>query len=234
MREQLLLLAELQVLDGQISALVEKKAQLPLQLQPYEVACEQESQKLERLQADVSQCERQQRASERELADSQVALSKTQARLRDIKTNKEYSAILAEIAVAKQRVTDLEDRILQLMEQTEQQRQLLHMQEQRVRAAKQQLQEQKHHLQEAQESLSQHIMREQEKRQKATLDLDPKLYDTYQHLATHYGGRAVVQLRDGVCSGCHLRISPQLAADIHLQQQLYTCPHCRLMLLWLN
>lgn len=234
MRDQLLLLAELQALDDHISALVAKQAQLPLQLQPHEVACDQESQKLEHLQADIGQSERQQRASERELADSHVALNKTQAKLRDIKTNKEYSAVLVEVAAVKQRVTELEDGILQLMEQTEQQWQLVQVQEQCVRAARQQLQEHKNRLQEAQESLRQQMMREQEKRHKATIDLDSKLYETYQHLATHYGGRAVVQLRAGVCSGCHLRISPQLAADIRLQQQLYTCPHCRLLLLWLD
>ena len=132
-----------------ISALVEKKAQLPLQLQPHEVACEQESQKLERLQADVGQLERQQRASERELADSQVALTKTQAKLRELKPIK--NIVRYSLRWLQQSNVSLTWKIsiLQLMEQTEQQRQLLQMQEQGVRAARQQLQEQKHHLQEA-------------------------------------------------------------------------------------
>jgi uncharacterized protein len=233
-RDQLLLLTELQNLDNQLSALAEKIKQLPLQLQPYEAACAQAHQTLERLQAEVSQWERQQRVIERDLADSQSALTRTQAKLREVKTNKEYSAVLTEVATAEQRITALEDQILQLMEQTEQQRQTIQMQEQGVREARQKLREQNKHVQAAQESLNQEIASEQEKRQKITSPLDPKLYESYQQLATRHGGRAVVHLRDGVCTGCHLRISPQLIADIRLQQKLYTCPYCRLMLLWLD
>jgi uncharacterized protein len=233
-RAQLLLLTELQNLDNQLYALAEKKQQLPLQLQPHEAACAHEYHKLQRLQADVSQWERQQRVIERDLADSQSTLTRTQAKLREVKTNKEYSAVLTEVATAEQRITALEDQILQLMEQTEQQRQAIQMQEQGVRTARQTLQEQTTHVAAAQELLDQEIASQQDKRQKTTLPLDPQLYETYQQLAAHYGGRAVVHVRDGVCTGCHLRISPQLVADIRLQQKLYRCPHCRLMLLWLD
>jgi predicted nucleic acid-binding Zn-ribbon protein len=51
-------------------------------------------------------------------------------------------------------------------------------------------------------------------------------------VAAQHGGRVVAQLQDGVCSGCHLKVQPQLISEIRLQTQLFTCPHCRLMLLW--
>jgi predicted nucleic acid-binding Zn-ribbon protein len=233
-RDQLLLLTELQNLDSQLAALAEKQQQLPLQLQSYEAACTQELQKLERIHADVGHGERQQRALERELTDSQGALAKTQAKLCEVKTNKEYSAIMVEVATAKQRITTLEDHILQLMEQTEQQRHTIRLQEQRVGAAQHTLEEQNIQVQAAQESVNHDVASAQEQRQKTTAVLDVKLYETYQRLATHHGGRALVHLHNGVCTGCHLRISPQLVADIRLQQKLYTCPYCRLMLVSLG
>ena len=234
MRDQLLLLVELQNLDTQLAVLAEKKHQLPLQLQAYEAVCAQEHQKLEQLQADIGHWERQQRAIERELTDSQGALAKTQVKLREVKTNKEYSAILAEVAAAKQRITTLEDHVLQLMEQTEQQRHIIHLQEQRIREARQTLEAQNIHVHTTQESLNHDVASKQETRQKTIAVLDATLYETYQRLATRHGGRALAHLREGVCTGCHLRISPQLVADIRLQQQLYTCPHCRLMLVHLD
>jgi predicted nucleic acid-binding Zn-ribbon protein len=234
MREQLLLLVELQNLDRHLAALAEKKQRLPLQVQFYEAARAQEELQLERLHAEVSQGERQQRSLERELTECQGALAKTQTKLREVKTNKEYSAVLTEVAAAKERITTLEDHVLQLMEQTEQQRHTIRAQEERVREARQRLEEQNLHVQAAQEAISQDIANQQAQRHKTTAALDATLYTTYQQLATRHGGRALAHVQDGVCAGCHLRISPQLVADIRLQQKLYTCPHCRLLLVYLD
>src|SRR5919199_756979 len=73
---------------------------------------------------------RQQRTLERELGSHQDALRKTQSKAHEVKTNKEYSAILAEIALGKQRLEALEDQLLALMEATDQQRQASRVQEQ--------------------------------------------------------------------------------------------------------
>jgi predicted nucleic acid-binding Zn-ribbon protein len=72
----------------------------------------------------------------------------------------------------------------------------------------------------------------QEQRQQTAAGLDAKLYGQYQKVAAQYSGRGVAQLQEGVCSGCHLKVPPQMISEIRLQMQLFTCPHCRLILLW--
>jgi hypothetical protein len=218
--------------DDRLRTLATEEQKLPQRLQGYEAACTAARQQLAQQQAAIEQSERQQRTLERELAGYQDALRKTQSKAHEVKTNKEYSAILAEIALGKQRLEALEDQLLALMEATDQQRQASRVQEQRVQTALQEFVEQQQQIQREQTLLQRDIVAEQERRQHTITSLDAKLYEQYQKVAAQHGGRVVAQLQDGVCNGCHLKVQPQLISEIRLQTQLFTCPHCRLMLLW--
>ena len=232
MRDQFRFLLELQHVDDRLRALATEEQKLPQRLQGYEAACTAARQLLVQQQATIAQSERQQRTLERELAGHQDALRKTQSKAHEVKTNKEYSAILSEIAQGKQRLEALEDQLLGLMEATDQQRQASRVQEQRVQAALQELAEQQQQIQQEHVLLQRDLAAEQERRQHTVTSLDAKLYEQYQKVAAQHGGRVVAQLQDSVCTGCHLKVQPQLISEIRLQTQLFTCPHCRLMLLW--
>jgi hypothetical protein len=231
-RDQFRFLLELQQGDDRLRALATEEQQLPQRRLGYEVACTEARQQLAQQHAAIEQSERQQRTLERELAGHQDAIRKTQSKAHEVKTNKEYSAILAEIALGQQRLETLEDQLLALMEATDQQRHAAQVQEQRVQAALQELAEQQRQLQQEQALLRRDLAAEQEHRQHTVMALDAKLYERYQKVAAQHGGRVVAQLQDSVCSGCHLKVQPQLISEIRLQTQLFTCPHCRLMLLW--
>jgi len=231
-RDQFRLLLELQQVDDRLRALALTEQQLPQRLQSYETACITARQQLGAYQAAIEQSERQQRVWERELANHQEALRKTQSKAHEVKTNKEYSALLAEIDAAKQRLAALEDQLLVLMETTDQQRQASRDQEQQVQAALHALAEQQQHIQAEQETLRRAMVTEQEQRQETVRILEAPLYAQYQKVYGQHGGRVVAQLQGGVCTGCHLKIPPQLISEIRAQTQVFTCPHCRLMLFW--
>jgi predicted nucleic acid-binding Zn-ribbon protein len=231
-RDQFRLLLELQHVDDRLHTLALEEHKLPQRLQAYEAACTAARQQLAQQQAAIEQSERQQRTLERELTSYQEAIRKTQSKAHEVKTNKEYSAILTEIELGKQRLETIEDQLLALMEATDQQRQAFQVQEQCVQTALRALAEQQRQLVQDQASLQRNMAVEQETRQQTVVALDAKLYEQYQKMAGQHGGRAVAQLQDGVCSGCHLKVQPQLISEIRLQTQVFACPHCRLMLLW--
>jgi predicted nucleic acid-binding Zn-ribbon protein len=229
---QFALLMELQQLDDRLHALAREQQKLPQQTHLPEHAHRAAQQTLLHLQSAIEQSERQQRTLERELEHTQDAMGKIQAKLREVKTNKEYSAVLAEVATSKDRITALEDRLLQAMEDLDRQRLERQTQQQQVRAAEQELQQCQQAIQDALQALEQDIRVEREARQQTVTRLDPKLAEAYEKLLVEHNGHAVVYLQDGVCGGCHLKVQPQLVSNIRLQEALYTCPHCRLMLLW--
>jgi predicted nucleic acid-binding Zn-ribbon protein len=232
MDNQFVLLMALQRLDKQLRTLYAEQQQLPQRLQPYETRCTATQQSLMHLQEDSARSERQRRALERELDDLQAHLRKTQSKLHEVKTNKEYSAVLAEIDTGKQRIAALEDQVLDLMELTEQHRHNYREQEQRLQEARHELEDQSQRVQHAQQALAERITGEEAKRQQLIGDLDAQLYTMYQRLAMLRDGRAVVYIQDGTCGGCYLKVQPQLISEIRRQDKLLACPHCQRMLLW--
>ena len=232
MRDQLELLIALQEIDDRLRLFRREQQALPLRLKAPEREHGEACQELKSVQAEIDRNERQQHDLEMDLQSTQDALAKVQRKLREVKTNKEYSAVLTEIDAGKQRIGSVEDQLLQLMEHAEQKRQAKQLREQRVQVARDALQEQGHAVREATEVLDQEILAEQEKRRQTAVGLTAELLEAYEKLAAQHDRSVVVQLRDGTCGGCHLTVRPQLISEIRLQESLHTCPHCRLILLW--
>jgi len=231
-REQFRLLSDLQKLDTRLQTLADQQNQLPQKLQHYEKAFVEARDQLTLGRAEIEQTERQRRGLERELDTDQERLVKAQSRLHGIKTNKEYSAVLAEIEGGKHRILALEDRVLDLMETIERQRQDCQAHEQRVQAAQGELEHEGQRIAGEQRELAQQIASFDDERQQLVARLDTDLYAVYQRTADRCGGLAVVNVVDGSCEGCYLRVRPQLISEIRRQESIVTCPHCLRLLLW--
>lgn len=232
MRDQLPLIATLQQLDNRLNALQAEVKALPQQLQAYDAACTEARQALAAVEDDIERTERQWRSLEREFDNSQAQLAKTQIKLREVKTNKEYSAVLAEVDTGKQRIAALEDEILELMEAVDSHRQKRRQQERLVQASEQELAQQADRVQQAQAVLAKQVAAEEEERQHIVADLERDLYARYQQLSAIRDRQAVVLVQEGACGGCHLKVQPQLVSELRRQDKLITCPHCQRILLW--
>ncbi len=235
MRDQFRLLAELQQLDSRLRALSMEKESLPQQLQAYQQACHEAREQLTLAEAQVEDTERQRRVLERDIDTDNDRLTKAQGRLHEVKTNKEYSAVLAEIEAGKQRVALLEDQVLELMEGVEQNQETCQRCEQRLEEATRELAEQECKVSEAQSVVSGQIDTHSDEREALTVRLQPELYTAYQQAAQRVGNSAAaVELTnaDETCGGCYLRVRPQLVSDVRKQETIVTCPHCKRILLW--
>lgn len=232
MRDQFPLIATLQQLDNRLETLRLKVKALPQQLQAYDAVCEEARQALMAIEDDIERTERQRRSLERELDSSQVQLLKTQSKLHEVKTNKEYSAVLVEIDAGKQHIGVLEDQILELMEAVERQRQKRQQQEHHVRVAEQELGQQTERVRQEQAVLARQVAAEESERQRVAAEVTRDLYARYQQLSAIRDRQAVVFVQEGACGGCHLTIQPQLVSEVRQQDKLITCPHCQRILLW--
>jgi predicted nucleic acid-binding Zn-ribbon protein len=232
MDNQFVLLMDLQRLDTQLHVLHAELRDLPQRLQPYETVCTTARQALLHLQENLALSERKRRALERELDGQQVHLDKTQSKLHEVKTNKEYQAVLAEIETAKHRLAALEEQVLDLMELIEQHHHKYREQEKQLQAARHELDIQNRRVQQDQKILAERSIIEEAKRQQLVSALDAHIYGIYQRLTTLRDGQVVVFVQNGTCSGCYLKIQPQLVSEIRRQDKLILCPHCQRMLLW--
>ncbi len=62
---------------------------------------------------------------------------------------------------------------------------------------------------------------------KLKVDLVPGVYNKYESIKARSGGRAVVAVRDEACQGCFIHIPPQVYIQLKRgDEELIMCPHC--------
>ena len=63
-------------------------------------------------------------------------------------------------------------------------------------------------------------------------EIDEATRRLYDRLATSPGLPAVVAIRDGMCGGCHLKISSNIDSEIRKGDKLLTCDQCGRIVFW--
>ena len=112
-------LISLQAIDTRIAALEADAARLPKEIAAIHAAVEDAKKQAEQAKARLDAARKDQRAKEKDLEVVQAKRSKNEARLYEVKTNKEYSAVLIEIEEIKQEKARMEEEVLVLMEAQE-------------------------------------------------------------------------------------------------------------------
>ena len=120
MDAQLRTLIDLQALDTRIAGLEAELVRLPREIAAVHTAVNEATQTLESARSRLDAARKSQRAKEKDLEDNRVKRQKFEGQLYQVKTNKEYSAVLTEIEEVKQEKARIEDEILGFMEQQEQ------------------------------------------------------------------------------------------------------------------
>jgi predicted nucleic acid-binding Zn-ribbon protein len=87
-------------------------------------------------------------------------------------------------------------------------------------------------LREKIERLTAEIAREQVERTEIVQTVDGELRRKYEMIFSRRGGVAVVEVREGTCQGCRMRVPPQLFNEIQRSQQVILCPSCQRILYW--
>lgn len=167
---------------------------------------------------------------EAELKENQALLDAADARIKRIKTNKEYLALQREIDLAKKRKADLEEQVLTIMEKIDKKT----AERERIRTS---FETDKVILDEKMSKLNAQ-MKELESvlaEYKGTDDrlrkiVDKSLLSKYDRIKQSKKGLAVVECCEGVCRGCHMHIQPQLFNELIRGDRLINCPACQRIL----
>src|SRR5262245_50419300 len=136
---QLRLLVKLQELELAIKQFEAAIAAKPRELDPLMRALDDVRTSASVHRKDVEGLDKQRRQLEATVIEEQQNLQKAQRKLLEVKTNKEYAAMVAEIEAFKQKILSHEDAVLHIMELTEVRKQELLALDQQVHDAEQEL-----------------------------------------------------------------------------------------------
>ncbi|WP_088536881.1 zinc ribbon domain-containing protein [Geobacter sp. DSM 9736] len=174
--------------------------------------------------------EEEKRQLEESVSAESENIVRSEQRLKEIKTQKEYQAVSKEITSAKKLKVELEEQALQKISQIEEVRADLNSRMESIRELEQNVAARKSELQTQIDQLSGTVAEETGARDNAVKTLPSSIVKRYSLLREQRRGLAVVEAREGYCLGCNMNLPPQLYNSLYRGAELITCPHCQRIL----
>jgi hypothetical protein len=169
------------------------------------------------------------RGKERELDEASQQIKKKQARLFEIKTNEEYSAVLKEIEALKTKMSSLETSILEQMEQGDAAAKLVADAERVFASAQAELQKERQEKEAQLAGILKELGGLREARNAQASRVDPEQFRQYTRLMKTREV-AVVMVVNGTCEGCGMALTPQMYAEVRRNDRMFVCSSCNRIL----
>lgn len=187
-------------------------------------------QKVSKEKEILEEFEKERKRKEKDLESEKEKLKKFESRLYEVKTNKEYQALLKEIEAAKQSNDKEEEEIIEIMVKIEDLKKDFESTSKLLKEKGHVVEAEKKKLLEEMTVIDKVIVDLRQQRDNLLSIVDGTLRDTYNMLISKRGGRAVVNVKNGVCLGCFMNIPPQLFIEATKNKRLILCPSCNRIL----
>ncbi len=233
MDQQLQTLISLQAIDTRIVALEADAARLPKEIAAVHAAVEDARKQVDQAKTALDTARKDQRAREKDLEVVQAKQSRGNARLNEVKTNKEYSAVLVEIEEIKQEKARMEEEVLVLMEAQERLAGDIRDAEARFKQRGSEGRGQEATLKEQLRGIETDLAAVRTERKELAGKLPATILSDYDRILRARGGLALVPVaKPSFCGACRMTITPQRLQELRAQSSLIPCESCGRYLYW--
>ena len=232
MDAQLRTLIDLQALDTRIAGVEGELARLPREIAAVHTAVAEARKTVETAKAALDTARKSQRAKEKDLEDNRIKRQKFEGQLYQVKTNKEYSAVLSEIEEVKQEKARIEEEILGFMEQQERGAAEVKEAEALFRSRESQAREEEAALSEKLRAAEVDVAALKSERGQLASGLSVVVLADYDKILRHRGIAVAEVTKPNFCGGCHVTITPQRLQELRQQNALIHCESCGRYLYW--
>ena len=230
---QLQTLINLQAIDTRIAALEADAARLPKEIAAIHAAVEEAKKHVDQTKTRLDAARKDQRAREKDLEVVQAKRSKNEARLYEVKTNKEYSAVLTEIEEIKQEKARMEEEVLVLMEAQERLTGEIREAETRFKQREGEGRGQEATLKEQLRGIETELAAVRTERKELAAQLPAPILADYDRILRARAGLALVPVaKPNFCGACRMTITPQRLQELRAQSSLIPCESCGRYLYW--
>jgi predicted nucleic acid-binding Zn-ribbon protein len=233
MLPDLKLAIRLQEIDHRLADLSREIAALPIHIAEIEKKLIAHERKLEADRAALSANQKERKKCEGEIQMQEQKISKLKDQMLQAKTNEQYRAFQNEIDFCQKEIRRFEDRILELMAESE-------PLDKNVKAAEIALKNEKAQVEaEKQEARQRTAVDEKaaaelnSERAGLVKEMTPATYQRYERVRKARRGIAIAEAVDGRCSVCNMGLRPQFFQELKRGDQVMACESC-LRILYYN
>jgi len=224
-------LIQLQKAASQLQRVEAELARAPQEKAALQARLSEERARLDAAHAGLQGSQKNRKQHETELQDLEQKRSKYKSQLMDVKTNKEYTAMLHEIEGVEREIRGREDLILGEMEKTEALTAEVKQEEQVFNTVEQRFRDEGRSLDARVQALQAEAVLLRAERDAVATTLSPSVLALYERVAK-LRGVAVAAARDGACQVCHVKVRPQMYLDLKKNEAIVQCPACNRILFY--
>ena len=230
MHSDLKLVIRLQEIDNRLVDLTREITALPKHIAEIEKKLVSHERKLEADRAALTANQKERKKCEADIQMQEQKISKLKDQMLQAKTNEQYRAFQHEIEFCEKEIRKLEDRILELMGESE-------PLDKNVKAAESALKAERTQVEaETQEARQRTAADEKaaadlgEERAAIAAQITPATYQLYERVRKARRGIGVAEAVQGRCSACQMSLRPQFAQELKRGDKVMSCESCQRIL----
>ena len=207
-------------INEQIAAIPQEVARLEKELLAVQAEVEKEK-------ASMQDLHKERRRLEMELMGVETKIQKYQGQLAEVKTNKEYQAMLHEIEACRNERARLDEQILLDMEAGDKAGSAVKVHDDRLVVRRRETERGKQALNERLAALQKEKSANEADQTELRKSIAPSYLDPFMKVARQRKNVALVAVREELCGGCHVRVMPKLIQLVRRSTGLIPCDSCK-------
>jgi len=174
----------------------------------------------------LASSQKERRQKDLDIQTQQAKISKLRDQMTSAKTNEQYRAFQNEIEYCEKEIRKHEDRIVELMEQSEPLAENVKAAEAALAQEKAVVDRQKAAARERTAADQKALAEIEAERQGIAAAVTKPVLSTFERLSKRFSGNVISDATKGRCTCCHLELRPQLFQDLRRGDKLFVCENC--------
>ncbi len=230
MLPDLKLVIRLQEIDHRLGDLTREIAALPIHIADIEKKLTSHERKLEADRAALTANQKERKKCELDIQTQDQKISKLKDQMLGAKTNEQYRAFQNEIEFCQKEIRKAEDRILELMTESEPLDKNVKAAEAALKNEKAQVEAEKQEARERTAADQKAAAQLEAERAAVVKEITPSVYQQYERVRKSRRGVAVAEAVDGRCSACNMAMRLQFFQDLKKADRVMACESCHRIL----
>ena len=219
-------LKQAQVLDKEIydlNALVEN---IPREIKALDDEFNKQKASLDYFGQELRAIQLRQKELDNDLKAREGNVSKLDAQLAQVKTNKEYAALQQEIKSLKADISLVEEKIILIYDEIDIHQAKVNIEKERLKKEEAEINKKKKELEDKKVVASQRAKDLRSQRVEVLKQVDREIVAQYENIVKHKQGLALSPLQDENCGACQMTIRPQVQNEVKLGDRMVFCESC--------
>ena len=225
-REELMLLVDLQDIDEQLSDLALDRGDLPIDVERLKGEIDKLNKSLDDLRTELEEVRNEVVHLRGVTEEAGSKLEKYKQQLYSVKTTREYDAITTETDTVKTTVTEGEERILELLARENAITSEIGAKETEFTEISETFEAKSAELKAKLGETEQEELELRHSRETTVMRIKKPIYAHYERIRVAKDGRGIAHLMGGACGGCFAMVPPQRQVEIRKASDIVLCETC--------